>query len=187
MGNLIVLPDTIWSQIMTENRSQCIVVGIDGSAGSLAALRWALREGGIRRVRVDVVHCWQAQLLPGVVFGPLHEMHTGSVCMVHNEVAAALVGIDPPPEVVQTSVQGHPARTLLSRAAGTSLIVLGVHESPKLRDLVYGRVAVKCLKHAVGPVVIIGRDGLPVFRSERQPVDMPADAMASEKVSVSTS
>lgn len=78
--------------------------------------RRALREGGgIRGVRVDVAHCWQAQLLPGVVFGPLHEMHTGSVCMVQNEVAAALVGIDPRPEAVQASVQGHPARTLLSR------------------------------------------------------------------------
>lgn len=48
---------------MTENSSSrsgaSIVVGVDGSAGSLAALRWALREAQLRQAGVRAVFVWQ--------------------------------------------------------------------------------------------------------------------------------
>lgn len=36
-----------------------IVVGVDGSEGSLSALRWAFDEAGLRKVAVHVVFAWQ--------------------------------------------------------------------------------------------------------------------------------
>jgi nucleotide-binding universal stress UspA family protein len=36
-----------------------VVVGVDGSAGSLAALRWALREAELRRVGLQAVFVYQ--------------------------------------------------------------------------------------------------------------------------------
>ena len=36
-----------------------IVVGVDGSPGSLAALRWAIREGYVRGRRVHAVTAWE--------------------------------------------------------------------------------------------------------------------------------
>jgi nucleotide-binding universal stress UspA family protein len=144
---------------MIETRSLPIVVGIDGSTNSLVALRWALREGGVRGVPVEVIHCWQAQLWPGVVFGPVQEMHTGSMCMVQNEIAAALVDIHPRPDVIQTSIKGQPVPTLLARSARASLIVLGAHGHTNLRDRLFGQVADSCLRRANCPVVVIDRDG----------------------------
>lgn len=144
---------------MIDTRSLPIVVGIDGSTNSLVALRWALREGGIRGVPVEVIHCWQAQLWPGVAFGPIQEMHTGSMCMVQNEIAAALIDIHPRPDVIQTSIKGHPVATLTARSAGASMIVLGAHGHTNLRDLLFGQVADNCLRRATCPVVIIDRDG----------------------------
>ena len=41
-----------------------IVVGIDGSEGSKAALEWAIREGSARGATVDVVICWSVGALP---------------------------------------------------------------------------------------------------------------------------
>jgi nucleotide-binding universal stress UspA family protein len=50
-----------------------IVVGVDGSAGSLAALRCALREAELRRVGVQAVFVWQDHSVwtdpgPGSIF-----------------------------------------------------------------------------------------------------------------------
>ena len=36
-----------------------IVVGIDGSSASLAALRWAVREAGLRQTALHVVRAWE--------------------------------------------------------------------------------------------------------------------------------
>lgn len=41
-----------------------IVVGVDGSAGSDAALRWAVAEAELRRSRLRVVHAYHAQPAP---------------------------------------------------------------------------------------------------------------------------
>jgi nucleotide-binding universal stress UspA family protein len=35
-----------------------IVVGVDGSAASQAALRWAAGEAGLRRAGLLVIHVW---------------------------------------------------------------------------------------------------------------------------------
>jgi nucleotide-binding universal stress UspA family protein len=35
-----------------------IVVGVDGSEDSIAALRWALREARIRGTDIDAVYAW---------------------------------------------------------------------------------------------------------------------------------
>lgn len=39
--------------------SGCVVVGIDGSAESDAALQWALEEARWRDSRLEIVHVWQ--------------------------------------------------------------------------------------------------------------------------------
>ncbi|HEY3035148.1 MAG TPA: universal stress protein, partial [Streptosporangiaceae bacterium] len=36
-----------------------IVVGVDESPASLAALRWAAREAGLRATRLQVVRAWE--------------------------------------------------------------------------------------------------------------------------------
>jgi nucleotide-binding universal stress UspA family protein len=40
-------------------RLERIVVGVDGSAGSGAALQWAMREAKLRGVTLHVVHAWE--------------------------------------------------------------------------------------------------------------------------------
>lgn len=137
---------------------QTVVVGIDGSAESLAALRWALKEATRREAPAEVVHCYLPQTLTDLGFSSPHELHTSSVMMVDNEVAAALRELPEPPEVRRTSVIGSPAKVLVERAKDASLLVLGVHGRTALRDLVLGRVGSACLRHASCPVVIVDLD-----------------------------
>jgi nucleotide-binding universal stress UspA family protein len=151
---------------MTENHTPSIVVGIDGSKQSLAALRWALREGVSRTAAVEVVHCWQPQTLTDLAFGTPRELSRGSLCMLDGEVAAALSEMTVKPVVVQTSIHGRPATALLNRATHAQLLVLGSHGQTGLRDVVFGKVEASCTKHAGCPVVVVDANDDAVTRGD---------------------
>ncbi len=143
---------------MDSDRERRVVVGIDGSAESLTALRWALKEAVRLEARVEVVHSYLPQTLTDFGFSKPHELHAASVIMVENEVRAALREMPETPEVEQSSLPGGPAKVLLERAEDASMLVLGVHGHTEVRDLILGRVASACLRHARCTVVIVGSD-----------------------------
>lgn len=155
---------------MIEHPVPRIVVGIDGSLESLAALRWALREAATTDGIAEVVHCWQPHQVSDILFGSPEELHRGSVCMLQNEVSAALITLPRPPHVLQTSRRGRPAAALVDIASGATLLVLGAHGRTDLHDLTHGKVATSCLKHADCPVVIVGRDESVVTRRSKEAV-----------------
>ena len=134
-----------------------IVVGIDGSENSLAALRWALREGVAVGAPVEVVHCWTPQTFTDVVFARAHELETASVCMLQNEVQAALAEMPVTPVALQFSLHGNPASILVKRSEAARMLVLGVRQSAVMRDLAHGAVISVCRKHATCPVVTVDR------------------------------
>lgn len=154
---------------MTGTR-ELIVVGIDGSAASLVALRWALKEAVSRDAVVEVVHCYLPQTLTDLGFSTPHELHAASAIMVDNEVSAALREMSQVPEVRKCSDAGGPAKVLLEKATAASLLVLGVHGRTALRDLILGRVGQACLRSAPCPVVVVGTDNSVVRHESRQPV-----------------
>lgn len=143
---------------MTDHRHATVVVGIDGSPESLAALRWALTQGVTLGGSVEVVHSYLPQTLTDFTFGSPHELHTRSVCMVQEEVTAALAEMTTQPAVLQSSLPGGPAAILLERAEYASLLVLGAHGRTALRDIVLGEVSATVIRHAPCPVVIVGLD-----------------------------
>jgi len=153
---------------MIEHAAPHIVVGIDGSVESLAALHWALREAASVGGSAEVVHCWQPHQVSDILFGSPDELHRGSVCMLQNEVAAALRTLPRPPRVTQTSRRGRPASVLTDIATGASMLVLGAHGRTDLRDFTQGKVAASCLKNAGCPVVIVGRDESAVTHRTRE-------------------
>jgi len=139
---------------MASTTPRRIVVGLDGSPSSLAALRWALREAVSVHAPVEVVHCRESHLAE-LLFGPSPELHRGSVCMVHNEVSAALAELPVKPTVRQTSTHGRPARELCRIAADAQMLVLGAHGHTTATDLLLGEVAPSCLRHARCRVVVV--------------------------------
>ena len=156
------------SGLTTSGRSR-IVVGIDGSRQSLVALGWALREASAIGAVVEVVHCWQPHVVSDVLFGSPDELHRGSLCMLQNEVHAALATLPASmlhPQVVETSCSGRAANVLTDRAAGAQMLVLGAHGRTVASDLAFGRVAASCLRHAGIPVVIVENEHT-IIRHER--------------------
>jgi nucleotide-binding universal stress UspA family protein len=144
---------------MTATNPLSVIVGLDGAPASLIALRLALSEAAISGASVEVVHCWHAQGLRDIAFGSTHELHNASICMLDNEVRAALEETVGTVTVTQTSVNGRPAAILLDHAKNADLLVLGAHSHTTLRDAAFGHVAASCRKHSLCPVVIVEVDG----------------------------
>lgn len=142
---------------MTSISAPTIVVGIDGSSESQAALRWALRHAG-SETTVEVVNCWQAQTLRDLAFGSSHELQNASNCMLDNEIAAAARDIAIMPTVRQSSVNGRPATVLTSLAQHAELLVLGAHGHTNMRDILFGQIEASCRRRAAA-VVVVDADG----------------------------
>jgi nucleotide-binding universal stress UspA family protein len=155
---------------MTESFQPSIVVGIDGSTESLAALRWAMQEAVTRGASVEVVHCWQPRTFSDLALSTPHELSRASICMLDNEVAAALQELAVKPKVTTISIYGRPATALLNRAADGQLLVLGSQGHMSLQDLVFGRVVNHCIRNAACPVVVVDSDQRAVTHMGRQVV-----------------
>ena len=104
-----------------------IVVGVDGSPGSLAAFRWALREGASRGVQVHAVTAWE--YLVELTFGAMATVSDSRAVVAAEEIlvsALADAGSAADHVAVTTpTVEGHPAEVLMQNAARAELLVVG--------------------------------------------------------------
>ena len=144
-----------------------IVVGVNGSVASLAALRWAAGEAALRRASLLVVHVWdrtRGQLAPYAMRG--RQSAPGQERMAAATRLAATVraafGAAPPAGVITELAEGLVVRVLLDRAAEADLLVLGattLASTPTSPGLAVGPtagpVARACLSRADCPVVIV--------------------------------
>jgi nucleotide-binding universal stress UspA family protein len=135
-----------------------IVVGVDGSVASLAALRWAGREARLRGTPIHVVRAVEDEPRLRAPYASRHRMHGHGVDRAAvgarlEETARDALGPQPEPLVVEVA-DGLAARVLLERAAGADLLVLGIsaHSAPDT----LGPVAQVCLRNAPCPVVVVG-------------------------------
>lgn len=100
-----------------------IVVGVDGSAYSEAALRWALDEATARNGSVSAVFCWQIPFLsiPGAFDREeLEQTYKNYV----NEIVSA-VAPSPAVPLATLVAEGDPAESLITAAAQAELLVVG--------------------------------------------------------------
>lgn len=130
------------------------VVGVDGSATSTAALRWAVGQAALTGARVRAVAAWlyTTAFEPGVVRRSAADLVAG-----HRKSLLELVGSvrEPGVEVTSELVEGDPAEVLLDAANEADLLVLGSHGRAPLTSALMGSVGTRCLRHATCPVVII--------------------------------
>ena len=147
---------------------QRIVVGVDGSAESRAALRWAAEVAAGFGAAVEAVQVWQYPpalqewdavpsnygYLPSV---PGIERVERGVRDGLAATVALVLGPEPGVEVAQRVVEGHPAQVLVEAADGALLLVVGRRGHGGLVGLLLGSVARACTEHANCPVVVVPR------------------------------
>jgi len=142
-----------------------IVVGVDGSAASRAALRWAVRHAGTVGAAVTAVEVQrQPHVAPGTSYAvqpygtvpPADRIeHEGRLHTVATEAAASVLGAPP---VAELRVQGAPGAELARIAVNADLLVLGHTPHGRVAEFVLGSTAGECLRKARCPVVLVPVD-----------------------------
>ncbi|MFT2752994.1 universal stress protein [Clavibacter sp. Sh2088] len=138
-----------------------IVVGIDGTASSRAALRFGEAEAQRDGVGVAAVHAWVAPAVWDMIYVPADELRS-IVTHQHDELLKDAVqeGSDETPDVPveQRSISGDPYRTLIRESAGARMLVVGSHSHGALVRRFLGSVSATLVAMAPLPVVVVHPD-----------------------------
>ncbi len=144
---------------MTE-RARVIVVGVDGSGSSKAALRWAIRQAKLTGAAVQAVTAWRFPVGYGMATidgGGVIDFET-SAKQILTEALAEVSGLDPEVPVRPLVIEGHAAEVLLKAARGAELLVVGSRGHGGFTSALLGSVSMYCVLHAHCPVLVV-RDG----------------------------
>jgi nucleotide-binding universal stress UspA family protein len=145
----------------TEHR---IVVGVEGSGGAKAALRWALSEAVYRSAVVEVVTAYASTYVPASPdfnYVPLDPADLESeVAAMQDRVITAVVDSlpDNTVEIRRSIVRGRPAEALIEAAVGADMLVVGSRGRGGFRGLLLGSVSQQIAHHGSCPVVIVRPD-----------------------------
>jgi nucleotide-binding universal stress UspA family protein len=132
-----------------------IVVGVDGSPHSNAALRWSVDQAASRGGAVTAVFAWQVPFvsIPGAFNrGELQEAYRAFLIRTVSEVAPA-----PPVPLAPVLAEGDPTEALVRAADGADLLVLGIRGRSPAAGLLLGSVSQACAASASCPVVLVKR------------------------------
>jgi nucleotide-binding universal stress UspA family protein len=137
-----------------------IVVGLDGSDASFAALEYALVEGGARRVPVHLLHAWSIPAPPVPLGGPSaggpsDDTLRESAQIVLTEALAYAQKFAPAVEVTTELRSAAPATALMTAAHDALMVVVGAGRRGTISELLLGSVSLQLATHAPCPVVVV--------------------------------
>lgn len=126
-----------------------VIVGVDASEHSRAALRFAAVEARLRGVQLDVVHAVHWNNIGYEMLTPTEEqLVEWGYRLIATELAAT--GVEGRPVVVH----GHPAGILERESADADLLVLGHRGHGALDGPRLGSVSEHCVRNAKCPVMV---------------------------------
>lgn len=143
-------------------RAPDVLVGVDGSAPAIDALRWAAHEAGRRKSPLRVLSAYRPpwpgeDLAVGVDLEDI--ARTQAQCQVDEMVTRARE--DVPGLIVSGRVMHGPAApVLLDASSSVALLVVGFRGHGGFASLVLGATSLQVSTHANAPVVVVrGRSG----------------------------
>ena len=147
-----------------------VVVGVDGSAESAAALRWAYREASLRGAEVHAVHVREANCHSLASYAAASS--PGFEDDIEEMWRSVLPDQGGAAQIRTEVVEGLAPRVLLDRCADADMLVLGTASDVPGSSRSAGPVIRACLRRAPCPVVVISaaQDQIP----RREPPLRPA-------------
>ncbi|RAL31632.1 universal stress protein [Rhodococcus sp. AQ5-07] len=166
-----------------------IVVGVDGSASSIAAVRWAAREASLRSLPLHLV---TAMLGTPETFGNAFRLvanfpnqdHEGQqrLSAARSAVTDECSGSKVP--VTEHLGYGHAVDVLLKEGSDCSILVVGSHGSGQLAGELLGSVSSAVAAHARVPVAIIRGTSRPGKAVMTGPVVVGVDGTANSEPAI---
>jgi nucleotide-binding universal stress UspA family protein len=133
-----------------------IVVGVDGSEPSKAALRWGIRQARLVGGVVDAVIAWRypASYAWTPEVGAAERLRDAAATTL-DKTLAEFAGVDESVPVRPVVGQGHPAQVLIDAAVGAELLVVGNRGHTTFAGALIGPISERCVHHAGCPVVVV--------------------------------
>jgi nucleotide-binding universal stress UspA family protein len=143
---------------MRTDRSNTVVVGVDGSRASLAALTLAITDAAQGLREVEVVTVWAAPAAVPAREGGLFMSRAARrralrVQTMATTRATRLAGVRVP--ITGVLLDGDPAKILVQASAGASQLVLGAPRSGTPDNGPTASVTQRCLAKALCPVLVV--------------------------------
>lgn len=143
-----------------DNVRSLVVVGVDGSEHSVAALRWAAGYAAAVGAKVRAVMVWHYQAAPGrapddaVAEAAAKETGETMLAELNDTVAEVFAGLSGVP--VETLVSyGHPAGVLIEESRRAGLLVVGGSGHGAFTGMMVGSVSIHCVTGADCPVTVV--------------------------------
>ncbi len=139
---------------------ELVVVGVDGSAESVEALRWAARYATATGARVRALLAWH---YPGAVGGPptgvtpesIHDQTEAQMREALDVAVAKAYDGQEAARVEKDTAYGHPAEALIEVSREADLLVVGSHGHGAFTGMLVGSVSIHCVTGAFCPVVVV--------------------------------
>ena len=139
-----------------------MLVALDGSPSSIAALEWAFKHAAGLKMNVEVVNVWEhvdsTLIVAGMGFGS--DAYVGesdpkvwSEQILQGSVSQIFGGHSD--QVKITSIEGGVVRTLVELSKEADLMVMGSRSHGKFTDLILGSVSASCTAKSKCPVLIV--------------------------------
>jgi nucleotide-binding universal stress UspA family protein len=140
-----------------------VVVGVDGSAGSLAALQFAFDEATRRDTGLLVVTAFELPDVWSIAYAlpvscSVDEIRDNVLRNTRRLVTETLgdqMTAKGAPKVDVVAVGGTAAHVLVSAAAGSPLLVVGSRGLGGFRRMLLGSVSLQCVQHALCPITVV--------------------------------
>ena len=135
--------------------TKAVVVGVDGSTSSLAALRKAAELASMFGHPLEVITTWQFPIsydrtLPPAIWSPEADAQA-----ILDATAEEVFGADRPDHLTLRVVPGPAAAVLIKRSEDAELLVVGSRGHGGFAGLLLGSVSTACAQHARCPVLIM--------------------------------
>lgn len=141
----------------SEAPGPVVVVGIDGSTNSEAALAWGIRYAQWTGARLHAVIAY-GHLMPGFGFPPVgQEAAEREAQLILDKTIDRVVDGACPVTIVREAVSGHPVPVLVEASRFAEVLVVGDRGYGGFAGMLLGSVGEHCVRRAKCSVVIVRR------------------------------
>jgi nucleotide-binding universal stress UspA family protein len=145
----------VWEDVMGT-----IVVGVDGSAGSIEAIRWASEEAKLRGAKLRAVTAWEfpfasAGFGDSVAVPHLEDFEVKAKRMLEEALIAAIPDPAALAGVERAVICGHATAVLRTESKDATMIVVGARGHGGFIGMLLGSTSDQLVKRAKCLVVVV--------------------------------
>lgn len=169
-----------------QHKAGGIIVGVDGSPSSIAAVEWAAKDAELRGVALKAVHVVAPLVAPveewSAEYAQALEAEAQNVISRAHNVAIDVSSPSRKDKVTSEVVHAPPIPTLVDMSMGAGMIVVGCRGQGAVANALLGSVSSGLVHHAHCPVAVIHDEGPLSARSAQAPVVVGIDGSPTSEL-----